>query len=103
MYNMDEKGFLLGVHNRTEVIVRHRRRLSIENTDGSREWITLVECTCANNFMLPPLVVHRGKELSWLVYGGRSLPPTAFRRNASNVEDNDTPAPGPGHRMWVFS
>ena len=27
MYNMDEKGFLLGYSNRAKVIVRHRRRM----------------------------------------------------------------------------
>ena len=59
MYNMDEKGFLLGVHNRVKVIVRHRHRPPIEKMDGSREWITVVECTCADNSMLPPLVIFK--------------------------------------------
>ena len=57
---MDEKGFLLGVHNRAKVIVRHRRRPLIEKMDGSREWITVVECTCADSSMLPPLVIGQG-------------------------------------------
>ena len=60
---MDEKGFLLGVHNRAKVIVRHRRRPPIEKMDGSREWITVVECTCADSSMLPPLVIYKGKGL----------------------------------------
>ena len=37
MYNTDEKGFQLGVHNRAKVFVRHRRRPPIEKMDGSRE------------------------------------------------------------------
>ena len=40
MYNMDEKGFQLGAHNRAKVTVRHRRRPLIEKMDGSREWIS---------------------------------------------------------------
>ena len=31
--------------------------------DGSREWITVVECTCADSSMLPPLVIYKGKGL----------------------------------------
>ena len=31
--------------------------------DGSREWITVVECTCAENSMLPPMVIYKGKGL----------------------------------------
>ena len=30
---------------------------------GSRKWITVVECTCADNSMLPPLVIYKGKGL----------------------------------------
>ena len=63
MYNVDEKGFQLGVHNRAKVIVRHRCRPPIEKMDGSREWITVVEFTCADNPMLPPMVIYKGKGL----------------------------------------
>ena len=63
MYNMNEKGFLLGVHNPAKVIVRHRHCPPIEKMDGSREWITVVECTCADSSMLPPLVIYKGKGL----------------------------------------
>ena len=62
-YNTDEKGFQLGVHNRAKVIVRHRRRLTIEKMGSSYEWITVMECTCADNSMLPPMVIYKGKGL----------------------------------------
>ena len=29
--------------------------------DGSREWITVVECTCADNSILPPTAIYGGK------------------------------------------
>ena len=60
---MDEKGILLGVHNRAKVILHHRRRPPIEEMDGPRVWITFVECTCANISMLSPLVIYQGKGL----------------------------------------
>ena len=66
MYNMDEKGFLLGYNNRTKVIVRHKRRMLTETQDGSRERITVVECASAGQFMLPPVIIYKGKG----IYGG---------------------------------
>ena len=62
MYNMDEKGFQLGVHNRAKVVVRHRCRTPIEKMDGCCEWITVVEYTCADDSMLPPMVIYKGKD-----------------------------------------
>ena len=58
---MDEKGFLLGYNNRAKVIVRHRRQMPTETQDRSREWITVVECASAGQFMLPPIIIYRGK------------------------------------------
>ena len=39
------------------------RRPPIEKMDGSREWTTVVECTCADNSMLPLPVIFKGKGL----------------------------------------
>ena len=63
MYNMDEKGLLLGVHNRVKAIVRHSRRPTAGKMGGSQEWITVVECTCADNSMLLHLVICKDKGL----------------------------------------
>ena len=57
---MDEKGFLLGYNNRVKVIVRHRRRTPMETQDRSREWITVVVCASAGQFMLPPMIIYKG-------------------------------------------
>ena len=43
--------------------MRYRRRPPIEKMVGSREWITVVEYTCADNSTLPPLVIYEGKGL----------------------------------------
>ena len=58
---MDEKGFLLGYNNWVKVIVRHRRRMPTETQNGSGEWITVVECTSAGQFMLPPMIIYKGE------------------------------------------
>ena len=63
IYSMDEKAFLLGLSNRAKVIVRRGRQPARETQDGSRGWITVVETCCANNTMLPLMVIFQGKGL----------------------------------------
>ena len=67
MHNTDEKGSPPGHNNRAEVIVRYRWRTPMETQDGSREWITVVECTSAGQFMLPPKDhLQRKTYIPWL-------------------------------------
>ena len=61
-YNMDEKGFALGVLNRSKRVFS---RWMWENgnvkealQDGSREWITILACICADGSAIPPGVVY---------------------------------------------
>ena len=63
IYNMDGKGFHLGMSNRAKFIVRRGRGPPRETENGSREWITVVETCCANNAMLPPMVIYHDKGL----------------------------------------
>ena len=63
IYNIDEKGFLLGMSNWAKVIVRRGRGPPRETENGSRGWITVVEACCSNNAMLPPMVIYHGKGL----------------------------------------
>ena len=48
---------------RAKVIVRRGKGPPRETGDGSREWITVVEACCANNTMLPLMVIYQGKGL----------------------------------------
>jgi hypothetical protein len=73
-YNMDEKGFMLGVVGRSKRIFSKasyktgKRRSTIQ--DGSREWITLLACICADGSYLEPALIYRSKsgsiQDSWL-------------------------------------
>ena len=58
LYDMDEKGILLGVHSRAQVAMCRRHRSPIEKMDGSREWIAVVGCICADNSLLPKGLYH---------------------------------------------
>jgi hypothetical protein len=73
-YNMDEKGFLIGITSRSKRVFSRRMwdkkevRASIQ--DGSREWITLLACVCADGSALPPGLIYQsaGRTLqsSWV-------------------------------------
>jgi hypothetical protein len=65
IYNMDEKGFMLGVVSRSKRIFS---KASYENgkwrstiQDGSREWTTLLACICADGSYLEPALIYRSK------------------------------------------
>ena len=73
-YNMDEKGFMLGVIGRSKRIFSKasyeegKRRSAIQ--DGSREWITLLACICADGSYLEPALIYKSAsgsiQDSWL-------------------------------------
>jgi hypothetical protein len=74
MYNMGEKGFMLGVVGRSKRIFSkasyedEKRRSTIQ--DGSREWATLLACICADGSHLDPVLIYQSTsgsiQDSWL-------------------------------------
>ncbi|KAF7571799.1 Membrane-bound metallopeptidase [Pyrenophora tritici-repentis] len=74
IYNMDEKGFLIGLIGRSKRIFSRRQwekkevRASLQ--DGSREFLTLLACCCADGSSLPPSLIYAAKKgairLSWV-------------------------------------
>jgi hypothetical protein len=62
IYNMDEKGFLMGGLTKTKRIfsqdLRGSGKLIGVSQDGFREWITVVGATCADGTTLPPLLIY---------------------------------------------
>jgi hypothetical protein len=73
-YNMDEKGFLIGVIGRSKrVFSRHmweNKEVTASLQDGSREWISLLACVCADGSALPPSLIYqaanKGIQSSWV-------------------------------------
>ena len=74
IYNMDEKGFLMGVLSKSKRLFSRRQyeRGKVRHIlqDGNREWITTIACICADGSALSPgLIYHStsGKlQDSWL-------------------------------------
>jgi hypothetical protein len=62
-YNMDEKGFLIGVTGRSKRIFSRRmwekKEVRASLQDGSRKWITLLACICADGSILPPGLIYQ--------------------------------------------
>lgn len=61
-YNMDEKGFMLGVLGRSKRVFSRRSYEKKEVTaalqDGSRNWITVIAAICADGEALPPGLIY---------------------------------------------
>jgi hypothetical protein len=63
IYNMDEKGFLIGILSKQKRIFSKARyelgglRQAIQ--DGNREWITSIACICADGSWLPPGLIYQ--------------------------------------------
>jgi hypothetical protein len=72
-YNMDEKGFAIGLTKRTKRVfskaIWEAKLRTAAIQDGNREWITLIACVCADGSALPPALVYEGKsgiQSSWV-------------------------------------
>jgi hypothetical protein len=74
IWNMDEKGFLLGIVTREKRIFSKTKyedggyKQNLQ--DGNREWITTIACICANGNALSPSLIYMAKtgniQESWL-------------------------------------
>jgi hypothetical protein len=63
MYNMDEKGFLIGRLQKTQRVftkdLYKQGKLVGAGQDGSREWITVVTTICADGTSLSPTLIYK--------------------------------------------
>lgn len=65
VYNMDEKGFLIGVLPKTRRICKvselRKGRLKGAGQSGNREWITLMATCCMDGTALPPAIIYQAQ------------------------------------------
>ncbi|KAF2185910.1 hypothetical protein K469DRAFT_707587, partial [Zopfia rhizophila CBS 207.26] len=65
MYNMDEKGFLIGVLNKLKRIYCRSdyklEKLRGAGQDENRDWITVLASICADGSYLPPALIYKGQ------------------------------------------
>jgi hypothetical protein len=62
-YNIDKKGFFVGIAHRRKRIFSKAVYESGERTaamrDSNREWVTLLACVCASGEALPPTLIYQ--------------------------------------------
>jgi hypothetical protein len=60
-YNMDEKGFMIGVIDKSkrvfDKVLYKERRFKQASHDGNRDWVTVIGAMCADGTTLPPAVI----------------------------------------------
>jgi len=68
IYNMDETGFSIGTMESTRIIVDSTYRTRHQAHPGRQEWISVVECVCADYTTLDPFVIFKGQNVlqSWI-------------------------------------
>jgi hypothetical protein len=64
IYNMDESGYSIGVVEASKVIINKTIREQYQAQPGRQEWVTSVECICADGTAVPPLIIFRAENLS---------------------------------------
>jgi DDE superfamily endonuclease/Tc5 transposase DNA-binding domain len=61
VYNMDEKGCILGVSERARILIPSSSRVNYAKQPGNRESITVIECICSTGTIIPPFVIWSAK------------------------------------------
>jgi hypothetical protein len=67
-YNMDESGFSIGTMESTRMIFDSTLRTKHQAHPGRQEWVSMVECLCADGTNIPPLGIFKGKNVlqNWI-------------------------------------
>ena len=97
MYNMDEKGFLIGILAKMKRVFSRRRyeeggiRQMIQ--DGNREWITTIACICADGTSLTPALIYQAVsgniQDTWLQDFDRAVHKAFFASSPSGWTNNN--------------
>jgi sarcosine oxidase delta subunit len=68
VYNVDEKGIMMGVSNKVKVIISKYEKRQHMSDSGCREWVSLIECISAVGKALDPWLVFKGRAhtASWM-------------------------------------
>ena len=64
MYNMDKSGFAIGTTQAGRAIINAKVRSWLQVHPRCQEWVSVVECICADGTVISPLVIFKGKSLS---------------------------------------
>ena len=60
-YNMDESGFAIGEKEASRCIINAQIHQKYQAKPGRQEWVSVVECVCADGTIVPPLVIFKAE------------------------------------------
>jgi hypothetical protein len=64
LYNMDESGVAISDIEASQHIINTTIRQRFQAKPGRQEWVTAIECICADGSSIPPLIIFKGVNLS---------------------------------------
>jgi DDE superfamily endonuclease/Tc5 transposase DNA-binding domain/helix-turn-helix, Psq domain len=64
IYNIDESGFAIGEKEASRCIINSDIRQQFQAKPGRQEWVSVLECICADGTIVPPLVIFKAEKLS---------------------------------------
>ena len=82
VYNMDEKGFLMGLAQSSKVICSYEGGSKFKvPDDGNRELLTVIECVSGDGRVIPCLIIYKGAThyMGWHRFTGRDEESQKFR------------------------
>lgn len=96
-YNMDEKGFAIGVTDRSkrffDKVLYGKKHFKQSLHDGNREWVTLLACICADESTLPPGIIYaatgRAVQASWVASIDKKEHQVHFTTSPNSCTNND--------------
>ncbi|KAH0608756.1 uncharacterized protein H6S33_001890 [Morchella sextelata] len=62
-YNMDEKGFMIGMCAKVKVICRAGRKNPHLTHSGNRKWVTVIEAVSGTGVALPPMIINQDEAM----------------------------------------
>tara|TARA_R110002003_G_scaffold410_1_gene19556 strand:+ start:3648 stop:5516 length:1869 start_codon:yes stop_codon:yes gene_type:complete len=97
IYNMDEKGFLIGISSKVKRVFSRsafeQGKLKHIVQDGNREWITTIACICADGSALTPTLIYQAQhgavQDTWLQDFDASQHKAFFTSSLSGWTNND--------------
>ena len=68
IYNCNESGFGVGKRKKMQVVIDTDVKQSYQGEPGRQEWVTVMDCICADGSSISPLIIFKGENLSksWL-------------------------------------
>ena len=60
IYNMDEKGFMLGVIGKVKVMISRHEKKQYMTQYGNREWVSIIEAVSATGKVIRPFIIFKG-------------------------------------------